>query len=152
MRTSLEDNHMQLPIEIELFDSRFSLIFSRRFLTRVEWSRMLEKQHLSRVVLTLGGKWQLPQVVLRHLPKKRKAARKWNKKQEIPTVQLDVEDRTEERHVGVELSPPPPARGFTLDAKDDRGDWVLWRMPENPAESGDDEGIKWKFVRVLDVI
>ncbi len=156
-KVSLEDNPMQPPITIELFDNRFSMVLSRRFLTRVEWTRILEKQVSSLLVLKSGGKWQLPQVVLRHPPdsgKRNKAARKGKRKGErMPQAQLRIEDQTEEeRRVEVELLPPPAARGFTLDAKDDHGDWVLWSMSENPAESGDDEGIKWNFVRVLDVI
>ena len=154
-KISPEDNPMQPPITIELFDNRFSIVFSRRFLTRVERTRILEKQVSSRVVLKLGGKWQLPQVVLRHQPdsgKRNKAARK--EKRKMPQARLRIEGQTEEeeRGAGVGLLPPPAARGFMLDAKDDNGDWVLWSMSENPAESGDDEGIRWNFVRVLDVI
>jgi hypothetical protein len=152
--TTLEDNPLQPPITIELFDNRFSLVFSRRFLTRVEWTRTLEGQPLSQVVLKLGGTWQLPQVVLRRPPELKKADRQGRKKKkETPVVRLRIEDLTEEeRQAGVELLPPPAARGFTLDVRDDRGDLILWSMSEDPAESGYDEGIRWDFVRVLDVI
>ena len=157
-KMSLEDNPLQPPITIELFDNRFSIVFSRRFLTRVEWTRILEKQVSSRVVLKLGGKWQLPQVVLRHRPDSRKrnqAAKKGKGKGErMPQARLRIEGQKEEEgRAGVEpILPSPSAQGFTLDAKDEHGDWVLWSMSENPAESGDDEGIRWNFVRVLDVI
>ena len=153
-KAPLDDNPLQPPITIELFDNRFSIVFSRRFLTRVEWTRILEKQGLGLVVLTLGGKWLLPQVVLRDPPISKnpnKAARYWKKKwkeAKMPRARLHIEDLTEEdRRSGVELLPP-----FALDKKDENGDWVLWSMSENPAESGDDEGIKWNFVRILDVI
>ena len=153
-KAPLEDNPLQPPITIELFDNRFSIVFSRRFLTRVEWTRILEKQDSSLVVLKIGGKWQLPQVVLRDPPISKnpnKAAWKWKwkgKREKMPQARLHIEDLTEEdRRSGVELLPP-----FTLNVKDENGDWVLWSMSENPAESGDDEGIKWNFVRVLDVI
>lgn len=153
----LEDNPLQPPITIDLFDNRFSFVFSRRFVTRVEWTRISEEELSSRVVLKLGGKWQLPQVVLRRPPdseKRSKTAREWKRKKQrrMPQAQLIQGLTEEERRAGVELIPPPAARGFNLDATDEHGDWILWSMSENPAESGDDEGIKWNFVRVLDVI
>jgi uncharacterized protein (DUF2132 family) len=155
--TPLEDNPLQPPVTIELFDNRFSIVFSRKFLTRVEWTRIREEQLSSLVVLKLGGKWQLPQVVLRHprnSEKRNKTARVWKgKKKRMPQAHLRIEELTEEeRRAGVELMPQPAARSFTLDVKDEHGDWILWSMSENSAESGDDEGIKWNFVRVLDVI
>ena len=52
----------------------------------------------------------------------------------------------------MESLPLPGTRGFTSDARNELGDWILWGVSENPADSGEDEGIKWKFVRVLDVI
>lgn len=152
-KAPLEDNPLQPPITIELFDNRFSIVFSRRFLTRVEWTRILERQGLGLVVLTLGGKWLLPQVVLRDPPiskNPKKATRYWKKKwkeAKMPQARLHIDLTEEDRRSGVELLPP-----FTLDKKDENGDWVLWSMSENPAESGDDEGIKWNFVRILDVI
>ena len=91
----------------------------------------------------------MPQVVLR---KQKRAAGKWKREEEMPLVHLHIEDRTEEEIAGVESLPLPATQGFTLDAKDDLGDWILWEMSESPADSGEDEGIKWKFVRVLDVI
>lgn len=143
-----EDNPLQPSIKIELFDNRFSLVFSRRFFTRVEWTRVLEGHPLSRVILKLGGKWQLPQVVLRHPPKK--AVRKWKKKQVTSLSRLHLEDPTEEeKRAGVELL---PLQGFVLDTRDENGDWILWKVSEEPAVSGDNEGVKWEFVRVLDVI
>lgn len=156
--TPLEDNPLQPPITIDLFDNRFSIVFSRTFVTQVERTRILEEELSSRVVLKLGGKWLLPQVVLRRPPeseKRNKTAREWKRKKQrrMPQAQLRMEGLTEEeRRAGVELIPPPAAAGFSLDAKDENGDWILWSMSENPAESGDDEGIKWNFVRVLDVI
>ena len=155
MRVSLGDNPTQSPIKIDLFDNRFSLVFSRRFLTHVEWTRMMEKQPLSQVVLRLGGKWQLPQVVLRTTRKQKEAAgkRKRKSKATLARLHVEVKDRPEEeRLAGVESLPLPATPGFILDARNELGDWILWEMPQNPADSGEDEGVKWKFVRVLDVI
>ena len=157
--TPLEDNPLQPPITIELFDNRFSIVLSRRFLTRVEWTRTVEEQLSSLVVLKLGGKWQLPQVVLRQPPdsaKRNKTARaRKGKVKRMPQAQLRIEDLTlteEETRAGVEPVPLPAARGSLLGENDENGDGILWSMSEDPAESGDDEGIKWNFVRVLDVI
>ena len=55
---------LKSPLPQQIVNDRFSLVFSRRFLTRIEWTCMMEKQPLSGVVLKLGGGWYLPQLAL----------------------------------------------------------------------------------------